>query len=403
MRHATPSVRPVRGFTLIEVLVVIAIIAILIGLLLPAVQKVREAAQRMTCQNNLKQLALACHTYHEANNAFPRGGNYNPDDALTNAKYSGTDPVTGKSWGSQHYRGSRGSWIFLILPYIEQGNLYNYSNGGSSPLSAILSIPEEPNYGGAWFSQPEPIRWARRSGASLHDIASGMAALTGQPNPFRTSPINTLLCPSESFTPTAPMTDPNNGGVDVTQPWRGLQCNYVGVYGPSCPFENCSTSATFRGNCLSFGVNGKGNERTTNPSLFLGMFNWGGAVIRIGDVTDGTSSTLFIGETLMGENARVTEMLPQQGWVDAKSWVNLGYTNIPINYFTPITSYCDGGPNDFRNANNYAVSQGFKSRHAGGVNFAFVDGSVRFVSQFINQQTYTYLSWRNDGQPVPDF
>jgi prepilin-type N-terminal cleavage/methylation domain-containing protein/prepilin-type processing-associated H-X9-DG protein len=401
MRRAQPPVRPVRGFTLIELLVVIAIIAILIGLLLPAVQKVREAAQRMSCQNNLKQLALACHTYHEANGAFPRGGNYNPVDALTNPKYSGTDPVTGLPWGSQHYRGSRGSWIFSILPYVEQGNLYNYSNAGSASLSTIVGIPEEPSYGGKWFGQPEPIRWARRSGSSMHDIASGMAALDGHANPFRTSLVGTLQCPSESFTPTPPMIA---NGLDPTQPWQGLQCNYVGVYGPSCPSANCSSAATFQGNCTNaaWGLHGVGNERTTDPSKVLGMFNWGGIVVRITDVTDGTSNTLFIGETLMGQNARVTEMLPQQGWVDAKTWVNLGYTNIPINHFTPITAPCDG-TNDFRNANNYAVSQGFKSNHAGGANFAFADGSVRLISQYINQQTYTYLSWRNDGQPVPAF
>ena len=104
----------------------------------------------------------------------------------------------------------------------------------------------------------------------------------------------------------------------------------------------------------------------------------------------------------MGQSARVMEMLDQQGWVDAKSWVNLGYTNIPINHFTPDTSPCTAA-NAFRNANNHAVSQGFKSRHTGGVNFAFVDGSVRFISQSISQETYTYLSWRNDGRVVSSF
>ena len=378
-----------RGFTLIELLVVIAIIGILIGLLLPAVQKIREAANRMKCSNNLKQIALAAHNYHDTNGHFPRGGHYNPVDALTAQPY-----VSGGQWGSSHTRPSRGSWIYHILPYIEQDNLYNYSNGGSSPLSTLVGVPIEPNYGGSWFSQPEPLRWARRSGSSMHDIASGMAALTGQPNPFRVSKISTLRCPSDGTQ--------MPGGID------GLRCNYMGVYGPSCPFENCGAQFTFRGNCTNaaWGLRGVGNERTTNPDQVLGMFNWGGVILTMADVTDGTSNVMLAGETLMGESARVNEMGPQQGWVDAKSWVNLGYTNIPINHFTPEDfgrTSCSATSNRMRSAGNYAVSLGFKSKHTGGAMFAFVDGSVRFVSQYINQETYTYLSQRADGRVVPAF
>src|SRR5262245_34479672 len=105
------ATRPRRtAFTLIELLVVIAIIAVLIGLLLPAVQKVREAAARMQCQNNLKQISLACHTYHDAFQVFP---------TMFYGGYANTPPAGG-------YHATSMNWSFLakLLPYIEQNNLY---------------------------------------------------------------------------------------------------------------------------------------------------------------------------------------------------------------------------------------------------------------------------------------
>jgi prepilin-type N-terminal cleavage/methylation domain-containing protein len=110
MQTARPPARGRSAFTLIELLVVIAIIAILIGLLLPAVQKVREAAARSKCSNNLKQLAIACHAYHDVNNKLPPGA-------------QGTMIAGTSNGNAANIVGT--SWIVFCLPYIEQAPLYN--------------------------------------------------------------------------------------------------------------------------------------------------------------------------------------------------------------------------------------------------------------------------------------
>jgi prepilin-type N-terminal cleavage/methylation domain-containing protein len=133
-----------RGFTLIELLVVIAIIAVLIGLLLPAVQKVREAASRAKCQNNLKQIGLALRMFHDANRRFPVGTALKGYPEGTPA---GLIPVANLNTGPY-----RPGLFAAILPYLDQGNLYN-------SLAMNLAIDEEPN---RTLGQTQPVDAQRR-------------------------------------------------------------------------------------------------------------------------------------------------------------------------------------------------------------------------------------------------
>ena len=295
MRH------PRRAFTLIELLVVIAIISILIGLLLPAVQKVREAAARMQCSNNLKQIGLACHSFHDANNGLPPGYS-------ARVNYPSTSP----GWG----------WATYLLPYIEQDNLFKQID---------LSVPVE-----------------------------GQAAI-------RTS-IKTYLCPSDT-----PSTSPFN----LTNVTFGIVCQAAPSSYAATVGSDASDVADPTGNGVFYR-----NSKT-----------------RLTDIIDGTSNTVFVGDRAWADTQGIWAGAPNDAVTRAGAtnpWINA--TGAPQalilvhNNWINIKTDADGGLDDF------------SSKHTGGVNLLFGDGSTRFIRSITGDGATRYAFWamgtRSGGEVI---
>jgi prepilin-type N-terminal cleavage/methylation domain-containing protein/prepilin-type processing-associated H-X9-DG protein len=343
-----------KGFTLIELLVVIAIIAILIGLLVPAVQKVREAAARAQCQNNLKQLALACINYADTNqHRLPPGG------------WTGGNPPGG--WDE------RGSWLVYSLPYIEQGPMYNLAEkfAGGPLKTTVNSVGNGVYFPWAPYVQKgQPFQWSNSQGGTTLPYGR---------------------CPSDG---------------DVAL--GASASNYVGSLGSQCAIGPCGYDPNqFR--CrpdksgFGGGFNGMGYSESPDhgndwsPGGIRGLFNRLGATILFpASIPDGTSNTLMIGEALIQNH----DHLAQMQWWSFNGGNTHCTTIIPINNLNGRGRQVDCSTDPPNSYQNWDVSWGFASQHTGGANFAFADGHVQYVSQSIDMITYQLLGCRNDNRPV---
>ncbi len=245
-----------RGFTLIELLVVIAIIAILIALLLPAVQQAREAARRTQCRNNLKQIGLALHNYHDVFLSFPQAFNV---DAEVAGAINGTPNMS--------------CWSLSILPYIDQGNLYNQittSGGGLTVVGGTTNTQAKPTISG--FLCPS----VPRSGGN--SFTTGFAA--GQIIPVAGFPSGADL-----FLDAAPL-------------------DYISFRGIGDDIGTAVSGNTSINHPANRGVLFGGALVVNGGSGFAGMFTGNqqtGTKNRIGEVTDGTSNTIMISEHALRE------------------------------------------------------------------------------------------------------
>jgi prepilin-type N-terminal cleavage/methylation domain-containing protein/prepilin-type processing-associated H-X9-DG protein len=278
-----------RAFTLIELLVVIAIIAVLVALLLPAVQQAREAARRTQCKNNLKQIGLALHNYHEAHNTFPPA-------YIASAPYVDGATDTKPGWG----------WATSILPFLDQGTIYNSIN----------------------FSYP--LQDSRNT-SLIQKLIPG------------------YLCPSD-LTPNGPFAIADSSG------------NMVAMAAAS-----------------SFSASVGSDASSTTDATGDGIF-YRNSRTRMSDITDGTSTTIMVGERAWSNANGI--------WAGAISGgtVKRGSANpcqpVVAGAFYPAATLVLSHAhlnNALIDSDGSAGIDDFSSRHWGGSNFLFADGSIRFV------------------------
>jgi prepilin-type N-terminal cleavage/methylation domain-containing protein len=362
------------GFTLIELLVVIAIIAILIGLLLPAVQKVREAAARAKCQNNLKQMGLALHNYHDVHGFMPSAGS---EDGK---------PLSGGPWPNS---GEGTNWIVHTLPYVEQGSIYNRLTWTGD--SGWTDNPSQPN----------------------SSAVNNVTLVAGVVLPL-------VRCPSDPRAPLLPNGSNVPGGLQVVRP------SYVAIAGA---VDRLDTAGLFRETRMTtnswspeFGLTAWGGvivpgfSRVTIPGITDGTSNvmvvseqgarfyWqdtvGGPTTPAGDgelANGGMCNGLIRGHDGGGRDAQ-GNVQTMFDWSDARAqhFTTIRYR---INQRTWVRTAANTGV--FSASHDWkceGANVPLASEHAGGVNALAGDGSVRFLRDSTDLLMLARYGTRDDGQ-----
>jgi len=370
------------GFTLVELLVVIAIIGVLVGLLLPAVQKVREAAQRTQCANNLKQVALACHNYHDANQVLPPGylGVKYDTDSASAMQYP---PGAGGPGTTEGYPAQWIGYLVYLMPYLEQDNIYaavvastNVGALNAGPIAPSTTYPAGTKrflfplqqYQSAWwFDYPDDGTANSTNGPTIY--------------PAMNKTIKSLRCPSDPDIPVIcqstrgiiPGATNGGGWVFGSQIWNDSNGPFSGFWldngidvEPLMPFA--------RTNYL--GCAGGGNGTNTYFTQYNGALS-NRSDLTLGKITeaDGTSNTFLFGECIgMDSYSGGTIAGSPHAWGHTWASGSLGL----------FYGLCNGGnqagPVGGQNvgAIDCAVQQ-FGSAHPNVVQFAYCDGSVHGV------------------------